>query len=226
MIQKIKTYFPYIVIGIIIILWGKSCIDSEKDLERSSKNWAYKEQMYLHNESTLMRDTTAKGEELVIQKQLVVSSNEAQQMAIIENTRLKKVNSEVRVITTTRIEKVFIPIVDTFIIRNGDTIRNARIFWVNNKWYGINGTVLEDEILIDSMYFNNELVVTLGYEKQKGLFKKDIPVVDIINKNPYSRINEVYNVTIEPRKKRFYEKTWFHLTVGALGGFYVNSKLK
>ena len=141
-------------------------------------------------------------------------------------SRLKRVNSEVRVKTVTKIENIFINTIDTFVVRNGDTIRNARVFWVNDKWYGVNGTVLEDGVYIDSMYFNNELVITIGYEKQKGFLKKDVPVVDVVNKNPHSKIDEVYNVVIEPRKKRLYEKTWFQVGIGVVGGFYLNSKLK
>lgn len=224
--SKVLKYLPWAILVIICLLFLNYCSDSHKERAAHDKNMAFANKMLYNNEATLMRTKNELGQEIVTQKTLYLSEKEAKEMALIENTRLKKINSEIKVKTTTKIKEIFVEttIVDTFIVVNGDTVRDVRIFRVQDEWYGVSGTVIPSGVLFDSIYFKNEIVATLGYEKQKGFLKKAIPVLDIINKNPYSRVDEVYNVTVAPRKKMFFEKTWFKVAIGAGGGFWLRSK--
>lgn len=226
--ELIKKYYPLALIVIFAILYLENCNRSAKEKTEIKKAWAYKSMMYENNEATLKRDTTEKGEELIMQKQLLVTEKQAHELDVIENKRLKKINSEVRVITVTKINDVFVNVTDTVIVEKGDTIREAKSFNEVNKWYGLKGYTSPKGIMFSSIYFNNELVITIGYEKKKGiknLFKKSEPVVDVVNKSPYSRTDELYNVVIKPSKKKFYQTTGFKIGLGVASGFWLHSKL-
>jgi hypothetical protein len=45
----------------------------------------------------------------------------------------------------------------------------------------------------------NTSTITIGY-KNNGLFKKRVPVVELINSNPYVNTNSVGNIVIEENK--------------------------
>lgn len=220
MLNKLRQYITLILLVTIAIMWLRSCNEFESRINDLHNSYSYKESMHLNNESTLKRTINEQGDELITQKQLLLTKKEALKMAIIENSKLKNVKSEVKINTVTEIKEVFIQTTDTL---QGDSVK--KIFRANNKWYGINGHVLSNGIMFDSVYFNNEIVTTIGFKKD-GFFKRPYPVVEVVNKNPYSRIDEVYNVVIKERKKRFYETTGFKVGVGIIGGFYLKSKLK
>ena len=231
LLKIIKIYLPYIIIGILCLFLLNQCEKNEVEKRRNIRNYTFLQQMYESNESTLRRDTTKKGKELVIQKQLVVTEREAKNMALIENERLKKIKSRVKVVTITKIKRIYIPFDSIIEVRidtsTGDTIKNvAKVFRVNNEWYGINGRILENGVLIDSIYMNNRITATLGYEKQKGILKKKIPVLEIENANPFSRVNEVYNFVIEQEEKKFFQTTAFKMLVGGTAAIYLESKLR
>ena len=214
MYQKIKPYIPYVASVLMIFLYLQQCNDNNK--ERA--DWKYEKFMYKHNERTLVRDTTKKGKIITSQELLIVTKDTEKEMLLVENQRLKDIKSEVRVITKTKLKEVMIPYDKT------DVSVGKKIFRVQDKWYGVSGKVLDSGVMIDSMSFKNELVVTIG-EKKNGMFKKRTPVVDILNKNPYSSTDEVYNVVIEPNPKKFWQKRGFQMGMSAVVGTVVGIQL-
>jgi hypothetical protein len=222
----LKGNWKYIVIALLILFNLKGCYDSDKELKKHAKLWGYKEQMYLHNEETLVRDTTEKGEELVTQRTLAVTKGSELEKALIENTRLKNIKSQIKVVTKTEVRDVFIPFstIDSSGVDSIPGSKAPRVFRVDNKWYGISGKVLSNGVNIDSLYFNNEISVTVGYKKDKGmkhLFQKPYPVVEVVNANPHSKVGELYNVTVEPKPKKFYQRDLFKVGVGMVLGAYI-----
>ena len=130
-------------------------------------------------------------------------------MNLLEIENLKKVNSQVSVVTQTIVDSVFIPF-------QSDTLKN---FGLYDKWYGLSGIVENRGVKLDSIYFNNDMRITIGYKKN-GWFKKPSPIVKIKNENPYSRVVNMQNVVIDNPTK-WYEKKGFLIGVGLLGGIVI-----
>ena len=224
MTKKIaKLIWPAICI-ILVFAYFHTCHTKNKEVKEYKENIAFANKMLNDNQSTWRRDSSLMGEEIAVQKALFLNEKEAKDLALIENQRLKKVKSEVKVVTKTKIEQIYIPVHDTFTVVKGDT-RRSRNFGIDQKWYALHGKVLPDQVLIDSMMSKSEVVVTTGYEKQKGLFKKSILVVDVKDKNPHSQITGLYNVQVPKRKKKWFETKGAAIGLGGLVGMYLGIKL-
>ena len=143
------------------------------------------------------------------QEQIILSQKDAIEMNLLEIENLKKVNSQVSVVTQTIVDSVFIPF-------QSDTLKN---FGLYDKWYGLSGIVENRGVKLDSIYFNNDMRITIGYKKN-GWFKKPSPIVKIKNENPYSRVVNMQNVVIDNPTK-WYEKKGFLIGVGLLGGIII-----
>ena len=143
------------------------------------------------------------------QEQIILSQKDAIEMNLLEIENLKKVNSQVSVVTQTIVDSVFIPF-------QSDTLKN---FGLYDKWYGLSGIVENRGVKLDSIYFNNDMRITIGYKKN-GWFKKPSPIVKIKNENPYSRVVNMQNVVIDNPTK-WYEKKGFLIGVGLLGGIVI-----
>jgi hypothetical protein len=65
--------------------------------------------------------------------------------------------------------------------------------------------------------------VTIGYKKAG--FLKTTPVGIFTTLNPYMKVNDM-SVLIVTDKKKFYQKTWFHLAAGAAIGIGVTKLVK
>lgn len=143
------------------------------------------------------------------QEQIILSQKDAIEMNLLEIDNLKKVNSQVSVVTQTIVDSVFIPF-------QSDTLKN---FGLYDKWYGLSGIVKNRGVKLDSIYFNNDMKITIGYKKN-GWFKKPSPIVKISNENPYSRVVNMQNVVIDNPTK-WYEKKGFLIGVGFLGGIVI-----
>ena len=143
------------------------------------------------------------------QEQIILSQKDAIEMNLLEIENLKKVNSQVSVVTQTIVDSVFIPF-------QSDTLKN---FGLYDKWYGLSGIVENRGVKLDSIYFNNDMRITIGYKKN-GWFKKPSPIVKIKNENPYSRVVNMQNVVIDNPTK-WYEKKGFLIGVGLLGSIVI-----
>jgi hypothetical protein len=62
-----------------------------------------------------------------------------------------------------------------------------------------------------------------SYYKKSGFLKKQL-VADIYFSDPNLRVQEFQAIMIKP-KERFYQKTWFQIWLGAVGGLWLGSKL-
>lgn len=80
-------------------------------------------------------------------------------------------------------------------------------------------TVSNTGFVIDSLKIPNTATVVIG-ERKDGLFKKKKLVVDVNNSNPYIVTTNISGNVYDPEKK-WYQRTWFKVTSGAVGGFVV-----
>ena len=198
------------------------CAKSENELAQVNEHWRYKEMMYGNNRETLQQTIDKQGRKITTQNNLIITKEQEKEMLLIENERLKNIKSEVKIITKTIIKEVYVPFETTVY----DTISgdSAKPFNKKDKWYAISGMSLKKGIRIDSLEFTNKLTITIG-EQSNGLFKKNTPVTEVINDNPYTSVNEMYNVTIEKGPKKFYQTTGFKIGMGVVGGLYLSTRL-
>jgi hypothetical protein len=221
--DKLLKYTPWAILAVVILASLHTCNRQSKEISDSKKRLGYAYTMINDNGNSYKRDTTALGEELLIQKALYLNEKEAKELGLIENERLKKIKQEVKIVTRTVIQIDTIALTDTFTVVDGDTIRSKQ-FSVSDTWYGLSGKVFLNKLKIDSLYTKDEYVITTGFDKQ-GFLKKDLLTVDVVNKNPYSRVDELYNVTVPQPKKKWYQTKGAAIGAGVVGGLYLSTKL-
>ena len=173
-------------------------------------------------EQVFWEKTDQDGKKIAEQSQVILTQKDAIEQGLLEIGRLKKVKSQVRVITKTEIDSVFvkfdpdtIPITDT----SSNYIIVPKTFTLSDKWYNLSGTVLKGGLFIDTMGFINEQTITIGMQSN-GWFKKPSPVVDVANQNPYTRVQGLNNVVIKEDLK-FYDKKGFWFGSGVAVGILV-----
>ena len=222
MMNKFRTYIPYVVIVILLLMYMSKCARSENEVAKLNDTWRYKEMMYTNNRTTLLQEIDKQGREITTQENLIMTAEQEKEMLLIENKRLKSVKSEVKIITTTIIKEVYVPFETTIY----DTISgdSAQPFNKKDDWFMLSGMVLKKGIRIDSLEFKNKLSITIG-EKSNGLFKKNTPVTEVTNDNPYTSVSEMYNVHIEKGPKKFYQTTAFKIGIGVAGGIFLTTRL-
>ena len=127
---------------------------------------------------------------------------------------MKKVQSQVRIQSVFKVDSIFVPYTDTFIIERNNY--KSFGFALNNDKYSIVGKTKEGGILLDSISFNNNLNVTIG-NKSRGFFRSSQPIVQIQYENPYVNTKSVQNIVVKNDIKWWDRKgTW--LTMGLVGG--------
>jgi hypothetical protein len=159
------------------------------------------------------------------QQQIILSQNDAIDNGILTMNKFKSVQSQVRVETRTQIDSVFIPF---------ETIKSDtqivyqcvdRKFKLVTDEYGIFGLTKQEGVLLDSLYFDGGLAITIG-TKSAGFLKKAEPVVEVQYTNPYIKTKSMQNVIIQEDLKWYDRKrNWFGIGIGfGLVGTYLIMK--
>lgn len=90
-------------------------------------------------------------------------------------------------------------------------------------------TVSNTGLTIDSLKIPNESRIVIGEKKHGFLNMKTQMSVDVVNSNPYIQTSNISGFVYEPEKK-WYERTWFHVAVGATVGVistqYINNNTR
>lgn len=226
--KKIKTYT---ILGLLIIVIGFLVWDgcnSRKQLTDFENQMA----QYNVKEQGFKVTINEQGQKIAEQRQIILTKEQAVQQGLIENTRLKKIKSQVKIITRTKIEKEFIPFNDYDLF--DDTWDEEKLisvpkpFKMLNEWYWIGGRIIKKGIEIDSIQFFNRMTITIGDKKLKGfknILKRRIPTVEIINESPYVSIDGLQNVVIKNKPKKWYQTTAFKVMVGFGLGVYTTIKI-
>jgi len=209
-----KTFFmrlSVVVLTIIVILLVWDGCNQKARLS------AYKKQiskLHFVNQS-FVEKTTKNGKKIVEQEQLILSQKDAIKNNLLVLDGMKKVQSQVRIQSVFKVDSIFVPYTDTFIIERNNY--KSFGFALNNDKYSIVGKTKEDGILLDSISFNNNLNVTIG-NKSRGFFRSSQPIVQIQYENPYVNTKSVQNIIVKNDIKWWDRKgTW--LTMGLVGGF-------
>lgn len=226
--KKIKTYtIFFLLIAVIGFLVWDGCQSKKeaKDFGNQMAEYNVKEQGFI---TTIDRQ----GKKITRQTQIILTKNQAIQQGLIENTRLKKIKSQVKIITRVKIEKEFIPFNDYDLFDDTWDEENLIVvpkpFKMLNEWYIIGGKIVKKGIEIDSIQFFNRMTITIGDKKPKGfknIFKRRIPTVEIINESPYVSVEGLQNVVIKKKPKKWFQTTGFKVLVGFGLGIYTAKKL-
>jgi len=228
--KNIKTYAIFVLLILVIgfLTWdGCQSRKQAKDFEKQMAEYNVKEQGFI---VTIDRQ----GKKITRQNQIILTKKQAIQQGLIKYTKLKKVKSQVRIITKTKIEKEFIPFVDDDIfddvedrvvgVDTSGVISVPKSFSKFNEWYWIGGKIVKRGIELDSIQFFNKQTITIGEKKLKGLkniFKKKIPTVEIINESPYVSVQGLQNVVIKRNPPKWWNTTVAKIGFGVVIGSYI-----
>ena len=192
----------------------------------------YKSQIikFKDGEQVFVEKLSKNGDKIAEQEQIILSQEDAIAHNLLTIENLKKVKSEVKIRTITRIDSVYVPIIDTVERLVYDTTGLALLklptkFGLESEWYSLYSTINTDGMLIDSLSLFNRQVITIGLESN-GILKAPTPKVIVTNENPYVSVNSLSNVIIKNDLK-WYEKkaVWGGIGfVGGLGTFILITK--
>ena len=202
-----------LILVVVYLVSGQMSSHSKlKDYKNQMLKFDLKEQKYIET-------IDDNGNKIIEQEQIILTQKDAIAHNLLEITDLKKINSQISVTTITRIDSVFIPVIDTINRVIYDTTGIAFLelpteFSVRNNYYSLNTTIKSTGMMIDSLYLYNKQVITLGM-KSNGVFRKPTPTVLITNDNPYVQVSGLNNIVIK-EDLRFYDKKkfWFYTGLG------------
>jgi len=92
-----------------------------------------------------------------------------------------------------------------------------------NKDYKFYSTIANTGLTIDSLIIPNTASIIVGDKKSGFLGMKRDLTIEVKNSNSLMQASNITGYTYTPKKK-FYEKTWFHLAVGGVIGGVVGIK--
>ena len=214
-----RAMLVVLLIAVILLVWDGCSKSAQLSLfKKRVSNLNLKAQVF--NE-TIGKDKLRIAE----QQQIILSQNDAIDNGILTMNKFKSVQSQVRVETRTQIDSVFIPF---------ETIKSDtqivyqcvdRKFKLVTDEYGIFGLTKQEGVLLDSLYFDGGLAITIG-TKSAGFLKKAEPVVEVKYTNPYIKTKSMQNVIIQEDLKWYDRKrNWFGIGIGfGLVGTYLIMK--
>ena len=233
--MKNKITIAALVILLFLVIWKGCQLKADHDnLLNQVSSLQTGEKFY---KTKVLEDSST----IASQTQTILSQDEAIKLGLLKlEGDIKKVQSQVRQGKTINIDSVPIPFVpDNFAdtsgwmvrLRQGDSskatldslLANSIIipkkFSLKDKWYSIDGKVLRDGLLMDSLKISNESSVTIGWKNAGFLGLKKEPMVEIKNTNPYLSVTKMSNVVVK-KKKGLLQNPIFWTGLGFLGGAY------
>jgi len=208
-----------LLIAVILLVWDGCSKSAQLSLfKKRVSNLNLKAQVF--NE-TIGKDKLRIAE----QQQIILSQEDAINNGILMINDFNNIESQVRVETRTQIDSVFIPFERVKIDSQVVYQCFDRKFKLVTDEYGIFGITKQEGVLLDSLYFDGGLAITIG-TKSAGFLKKAEPVVEVKYTNPYIRTKSMQNVVIKEDLKWYDRKrNWFGIGIGlGLVGTYLIMK--
>jgi len=174
------------------------------------------------SELAYQEDVDEKGNRLIEQEQVILSQSDAIEQGLLEIGRLKRVNSQVHIVTETVIDTILISHTDTVIsvIDGNAYLKLPQTYSFSDEFLNFDAKVNSIGLSVDRIAIFNESTITVGYKKQ-GLFKPLLPVVEIKNTNPYMNAISVNNVVIAKETNLLHDKRAWGV-VGFVLGILIN----
>tara|TARA_R110000824_G_scaffold83627_1_gene209272 strand:- start:288 stop:962 length:675 start_codon:yes stop_codon:yes gene_type:complete len=224
MFSKLKKYTLLICIFLLVFFVWQTFSANSKLLEYKNQVIKLKD-----GEQLFIEKLNDKGERIAEQDQVILSQKDAIAYNLLEIDNLKKIKSQVKITTITKIDSIYIPVLDTIERIVYDTTGMALLklptkFGLESEWYSIFSTINKNGMLLDSLSLYNRQIITLGM-KSNGFLKAPTPSVVVKNENPYVSINSLNNVVIK-NDTRFYDKKGFWYGFGVVTGVLVPVLIK
>jgi len=204
--------FVVLIIAVILLVWD-GC-------SKNAQLSAFKKNVQnLNLRAKVFNETIGKYKlRIATQKQIIFNQNDAIDNGILDMDEFKNIKSQVRIETRTQIDSVFIPFEtiksDTQVVYQC----SDRKFTLVTDDYGIFGLTKQEGVLLDSLYFDGGLAITIG-TKSAGFLKKAEPVVEVKYTNPYIKTKSMQNIIIQEDLKWYDRKrNWFGIGIG-MGAF-------
>jgi len=233
--MKNKITIAVLILVVLLLIW-KGC-----QLKADHDNLLKQVSSYQAGEKYFKKKVLDDSSTIASQTQTILTQDEAIKLGLLKlEGDIKKVQSQVRQGQTINIDSVPIPFIpDNFAdttgwrakLKQGDSskatldslLANSIIipkkFSLKDKWYSIDGKVLRDGLLMDSLKISNESSVTIGWKNAGFLGLKKEPIVEIKNTNPYLSVTKMNNIVVK-KKKGLLQNPLFWSGVGFLGGAY------
>ena len=212
---KWKTHLIWLVILLIFcgIIYGK---------QQSINSFKSQMQKFQLENLAFEEEINEKGQRIISQEQIILSQKDAIEQGLLQINKLKKVQSQVNVVTET--------IIDTFVVSHTDTIvqyiegdaflKLPHTYNYYTEHLNFGAEVSSQGLKVNNISILNTSTITIGY-KSNGLFRKSTPMIELVNSNPYVQTNSVGNVVIEEKKSLIKDhKVWGGL--GFLLGLLIN----
>lgn len=195
------------IVAVGAIVWAimatKSCNLAKVQL--SSEKGIYIE-MYEKQAKEFTVDKNKFNEEVATQQELTEKARgEAASLKaeLLKKSLLRTIERNVSTVTLSNFSGIEANFLESPKPRVAPTISVGTQFADSNKWYTIKGTILENKVHFDSLYFANRVTINYGEKKEKGLigfFKKPKSVVEVINESPYAKVTEIKNITFKQKR--------------------------
>ena len=214
-----RAMLVVLLIAVILLVWDGCSKSAQLSLfKKRVSNLNLKAQVF--NE-TIGKDKLRIAE----QQQIILSQEDAINNGILMINDFNNIESQVRVETRTQIDSVFIPFERVKIDSQVVYQCFDRKFKLVTDEYGIFGITKQEGVLLDSLYFDGGLAITIG-TKSAGFLKKAEPVVEVQYTNPYIKTKSMQNVIIQEDLKWYDRKrNWFGIGIGfGLVGTYLIMK--
>lgn len=218
-----------IILIIVLILSWNSCQDQRSKISDLESKGSADSLNFI-----TMEDRSVLQEEVIIKqkktfKELVEKVNGVTK----ENRQLKAtVRTEVLALPVASIggapDVITLPAVHDTVQMPGRFLRLPMSYGFEDNWRGIYFSIdTAGESMVDRMWFVNKPLITFGYQERKGLdriFGKRIPVVSYLDKNPYSQVKSIQNISFDPKKK-WYQRKGLFFGLGFVGGLFTINQL-
>jgi hypothetical protein len=212
-----KRLINIFLIGLILLL-------SISLIAKSNQASDFKNQMakLVLKQQVFEDEINDKGERLSKQEQIILSQKDAINQGLLIIDDLKKVNSQVTVITQTVFDTIEVVHHDTVVnyINGSAFLKLPQNYSYHAEYINFNAVIDVNGLSVNSLVIPNESKITIGY-KRSGLFKPLEPIVVLKNTNPNIVTQEMSNVVIEEKIPIHHDKrVWGGL--GFLVGLILN----
>jgi len=235
--SRSRIAFAIALALLVLVLVLKSC-QLRKENERLLSQVSEYRLGEKHFETIRLKDSST----IASQTQTILTQEEAIRLGLLKlEGDIKKVQSQVRQGQTINIDSVPIPFVPNNFadttgwmarIRQGETSKSLldsllansvvvpRRYSLKAEWYTIDGRVLKDGLLMDSLKVVNESSVTVGWRRAGFLGLRKEPAVEIKNTNPYLSVTKMGNVVVK-KKAGVLNSPFFWAGLGVVGGLLI-----
>lgn len=216
MFKSDEKHWYYIVIVFFVLIFGFGYSQ-----HRSISNYKNQLQKFQLENQGFQEEIDNNGNTIIEQEQVILSQKDAIAHGLLEIDRLKKVQSQVNIVTTTVIDTIVINHTDTLVeYINGDAfLKLPHVYNYDTEFLSFNALIKRDGFTLNNLKLDNKTTISVGFKGQ-GLFKPDLAVVELKHSNPYIKTVGVTNVVVEEKNPLNDKRLWGGL--GFLLGLILN----